>query len=66
MKTANEIQLEALAEAYDERCCDLESCRTVVENIITMCEKDHNREIIAKYAKELLEDIDEMIEGKNT
>jgi len=66
MKTANEIQVEALAEAYDERCCDLEAVRLAVESLITMCENDHNREIIAKYAKELLEDIDEMIEGKNT
>ena len=64
MKTANEIQLDALAESYDDLCFEVDAIKTQVENIIHLLESHHEREAVVNYAKRLLDDIVGMVEDK--
>lgn len=75
MKTANEIQIEALAKAYDDLCFyqrvveedkSFETIRCQVDCIIEMLEsEDYSREDVANYAKHFLDDIMGMIEERD-
>jgi len=66
MKTASEIQLEALAEAYDEMCCDVREIRTNVFDIVHLVESGRNSQEIANHARRLLTHMNSMIYSKNT
>lgn len=63
MKTASEIQLEALAEAYDDMIFTVEGFGMQLRNLIDMVESHHTEEEILKYANGFLYNIDGVIEG---
>jgi len=64
MKTAIEIQLDAIADAYDELKCEFQGVRSSLHNILHLLESGRQNNEIAVYVEKVCNQVDEVTDNE--